>query len=274
MKLQPLCFPGVKGVNLADNEYQLYHRTILRRRARNSLSIEESNTLTANAQACSVEPSQIIISCLLAHQKGGIDRPFYPRMLLGDNAMRYLEMYREECVTRYGQFDLSLLSDTASLPRQHNIHKRLWDSEELACAWAVSVFQVDKKGSDKERLYSLYLQRESSLDPWWLATEPTYHGLFERLSEEDEEDLSNASSESSYKTMLQNLRAIKTHRDRVKRASVSPLIQVVLQIRNSLTMEIAHRQAMKIGLSLRDTKVCPVYTEPSKLWRAVASASI
>lgn len=244
---------------LTKSEFQLYHLAVLRR-VGPSLNDVEVAAVVENSNQLGVEPGQLILAALLAHRSGGADRPFYGRMLVGQNATRHLITYRDECATRYGTFDTGLLGDIANLPRNHNVITRLTASEELATSWAVRKHlslkhdvMDDHAAPDVDSLYEM---RELALDPWWLATEPSYHRWASR--ERDWEE---------------NAHELKRHRQRVAMATQRAGIMAVITARNQIAKDVVLREATRRGLSHNDVLVTPVFSEPLKLWRAVAQAA-
>jgi len=249
VELLPLKFPQGDDARLVKSEFQLYHRSVLRRPGP-SLDDETVKTILSNCQQAGVEPGHLILAALLAHRVGGADRKFYARMLVGPSALKHLETYRQECAIRYGTFDANVLGDAASLPPEHNISKRLRASEELAARTAVNIYKTGETN-----IYGLYEFREGALDPWWLATEPSYEKW--RSTLEDEE------------FQLELAR----HRKHVQMASKRAGLMAVVHLRNALVKDVALAQAARLGLSC-DIPVHYLCHKPTKLWRAIAAAAV
>jgi len=271
INLEKHLFPGGNERRLVRSEFQLYHRAVLRKPGK-SLGDDVVSAIITNANNAKVEPGQIILAALLAHRRGNEegkeDRPFYPSALAGPSSLRHLAFYREECARRYGTFDASLLGDVAQLPSNHNISKRLRDSEELASRWA-----IDSYLGGAENLYSLYEQREIALDPWWLATEPSYLRWVGRLAERDADELAQVEDAKDFEMMRSGMHALKRHRHRAVIASKQPAFPAVVSMRSKLVVQVALIQATHFGLS-HSVLVPPVYDKPTGLWHAIARTII
>jgi hypothetical protein len=238
-------FDGLDSAGLVESEYQLYHRAILRRPTNGKLKPEEISMIRHNADELSVEPGLLILASLLGHRAGGADRPFYGRMMVGPSAMRNLTTYREECGTRYGTFDASALGELTNLPPEHNVSRRLHDSENLAAAWAI------RAALRRQTVGTLYADRELALDPWWLATEPSYLSW----QQEDGESVPHE---------------LQRHRQRVKLAATRAGFPAVVAARNREVLRAVLRETGRLNLDANLILVPPVITEPVRLWRGVA----
>ena len=160
---------------LVQSELALYHRAVLRR-AGPTLDDAQIKKILHNAGNLGVEPGQLILSALLAHKQGGADRPFYASALTGPSAIRHLTTYREECVTRYGTFDMRAMGDVAKLPKEHNVYVRLCDSESVAAPHGVN------EATRCRSIESLYEMRELALDAWRMVVPKRVAAAYDALT--------------------------------------------------------------------------------------------
>ena len=233
--------------NLAASELELYHRAILRRDGP-KLDYEGSARLVDTAQVLQVEPGLLILSVLLTHKAMSPDRPFRTEMLFGPWAAKALTAHRSECATRYGSFDAYSLAKITHLSPDHDIVQRLADSENLAARWAIG---AALNGTSMTGLYS---ERELALDPWWLATEPSY----KKWVEEDEEA-----------PALE----ISRHRQRALKLCVkSRGLPAVIKARNTVAKTQLVSQATRLNLDPDKVLVAPIIRRPDRVWRGLAFA--
>lgn len=96
---------------------------------------------------------------------------FSNKMLLGTVAEKRVQTYATVCRKDYGTFSPASLSVAA----KHDVEKNALSQRMLSSEVAAGYFIVDWKiscGGPVEE--ALYRERELTLDPVWLATEPTY----------------------------------------------------------------------------------------------------
>ena len=237
----------VDEAELAASEFALYHRAILRKPGPN-LDPKAISGLLKLATELDVEPGLIILSTLLAHKATSEGRPFWGTMLQGPYAKGALTSYRQECTMRFGAFDASTLAKVTKLPPEHDILRRLSDSEKLAASWGVN---ATFRGQD---VSGLYAERELALDPWWLATEVTY----QKWVQEDTEPPTPERTRHRHRaltlcTKSKGLRAVRRARGVVALA------------------ELLH-EAGKLELNADRLLVPAVITRPDRIWRGLAVA--
>lgn len=125
-----------------------------------------------------MEPKMFILTVMLGFKASRSDEReetesfFYANMLLGNNAPKRAERYREACQRLYGTFDLQAVTSLTGKV-ENGLEERLLDSEIAAGAWIVG-YKIKKPGKATE---ALFRSREKSLDPVWLAIEPNYTEL-------------------------------------------------------------------------------------------------
>ena len=114
-----------------------------------------------------------MLSAMLAHRETMPQLTFYANMLMGPAAKKRAMLYRGACAKLFGTFDLTALNNLTQRAPTAGVDARLLNSEILAGEWIVG-YKLRFSGSYGAPFYAA---RELSLDPYWLAIEPSYLNL-------------------------------------------------------------------------------------------------
>lgn len=185
-KLVPKSY-GLDNVTVEDPElptiertYLVCHQTIFGRRPKDRIS-QHKNLLLRNVKlaGCSIRLFMLANMIGFKQQQKQIaentDRSvkhYYSAVLFTHaNSIERVNMYREMCRKEFGTFDLSALDTlTEGGYAENDVERRLSMSEITAAKFLVG-FKLRNGGPPWKYLYD---SLEFQLDPYWLATEPSY----------------------------------------------------------------------------------------------------
>lgn len=112
-----------------------------------------------------------LITNMLAWNESRPDTAFVPKVLTTASAVNHVKTFASICRDRYGTFDTTALDNlTGSQIAEQDIETLLLSSEMTAANWIIG-YRLLHSGDISPRLYE---EKEASLNPYWLAIEPTY----------------------------------------------------------------------------------------------------
>jgi hypothetical protein len=125
---------------------------------------------------CSLE--MFILCNMLGWKKMNKDRRFYATVLMGNGAVKRVEMYHEACRKLYGVFDARAIMSFLGLEdeKADSIQSSFYSSEVVAATFIVGC----KVAGTKDILEQMYLEKEIAFDPVWLAIEPSYEVILRK----------------------------------------------------------------------------------------------
>jgi hypothetical protein len=112
-----------------------------------------------------------LLATLLQWQRTRSETPFHPRFLINEFASHQVRVLAKACQRQFGTFDVTALDSMMSsdIARQ-DFETLILNSEIVAGAWIIG-YKLFHSGEVVSRLYA---EKEISLNPYWLAIEPTY----------------------------------------------------------------------------------------------------
>lgn len=188
-KLVPKSY-GLDNIRVEDPElptlertYILCHQTIFGRRPKDRIG-QHKNSFLANVKLAGCSIRLFMLTNMIAfkqqqkdiarHTERGIKHYYSSVMFTHANAVSRVDMYREMCRKEFGTFDLSALDTlTEGGYAENDVERRMLQSEITAARFTVG-FKIRRGGPPWRYLYEA---QEFNLDPYWLATEPTYREI-------------------------------------------------------------------------------------------------
>jgi hypothetical protein len=164
-----------------ERTYALCYYTVFGRRPKDKIGQHKNLVIRKFRQAgCSLR--LFMLANMVGHQQREITvaakmqrepkNTFSAALLTTEQSITRLDMYREMCRKSFGTFDLGALDTlTKGGYAENDIEKRMLHSEVTAARVAVA-YKVAKGGPGF--VDHVYRCEELTLDPYWLATEPTY----------------------------------------------------------------------------------------------------
>lgn len=127
--------------------------------------------ITERIREAEVSVKMFFVANMLAWKQSHGETRFHPRLLTHQFAAYQVKEFAKTCQERYGTFDITSMdrlmgSDVA----RHDFETNLLNSEVVAGAWIVN-YKLFHAGNLLERLYT---EKETALNPYWLAIEPSY----------------------------------------------------------------------------------------------------
>jgi hypothetical protein len=187
-KLVPTSY-GLTDIDMGDdpelphleNLYLICHETVFGCQPHDSVRRHKAEIIAKFRQAKNTSMRLFMLANMVAHQQWEITVAermnrkaknwFHAKLLTSDQAITRLDAYRDMCRKAFGSFDigsLSLLTDGEY--EKTDIEKKMLHSE-ITAARRLVQFKIGRGGPGLEHLYHW---EELTLDPYWLATEPTY----------------------------------------------------------------------------------------------------
>lgn len=156
-----------------DAVYEFCYHTIFDRKPKTKMG-QNKTFITSNIRASGVSVKMFFLANMLGWQLSHDREAFYPSALTGDPAVDRVKKYSKLCHERFGAFDLiSLDAMLGTETAKRDLEHRILHSEITAGAWIVG-YKTVHSGEPYEALYS---DKETDLDPYWLAIEGTYFEL-------------------------------------------------------------------------------------------------
>lgn len=152
--------------------------------------------ITDQADELGVSIKMLFLANMAGWKYSNHGNDFYAALLLGDRAREEVLAMSKACQDRYGAFDILALDRliAAKFTREagcdrladKDFEQQILSSEILAGSWIVN-YKLFHAGQLLERFYK---ENETSLNPHWLAIEPTYFDevlspYFDHQAEED-----------------------------------------------------------------------------------------
>ena len=108
---------------------------------------------------------------MLAWKRSHPETRFHPKFLISEFSAYQVRELAKTCQDRFGTFDVTALDSMMDLDvAKHDFETLLLNSEIVAGSWIVN-YKLFHSGRLIERLYA---EKETALNPYWLAIEPTY----------------------------------------------------------------------------------------------------
>jgi hypothetical protein len=178
---------GLSKIKLDDPElptiertYIVCHQTIFGRRPKDKIG-QHLNSFLANVRKSKASIRMFMLANMVGHQQQQqtvaerTEREagkYYSAVLFTHaNAVTRVEMYREMCQKEFGTFNLSALDTLTEGGFAENDLERRMEHSEVTAARTLIGWKIHKGGPGFAALYD---HQELTLDPYWLATEPSY----------------------------------------------------------------------------------------------------
>lgn len=163
-----------------ENLYMICHQTVFGRKPKDKVA-PYRDAIIAMFRQTSASMRLFMLANMVAQQQwemtvaAKLNRSarngFYAKLLTTPKAITRLDEYRDMCRKSFGSFDigsLSLLTDGEY--EKNDIDRKMLHSE-ITAARKVIGFKISNAGQPYQHLYHW---EELTLDPHWLATEPSY----------------------------------------------------------------------------------------------------
>ena len=196
----------------------------------------------------------------IASDTGSKTPEFLAVNLTKSAAVTHAIIYAETCRDKFGTFDatrLGLIANVANLS-ENGIEERMLASEVTAAEHIIS-YKLNYRGSPAKNLYQ---EIESSLDPHWLAIEPSYNKVI--LEKYAREPFGSGGQKSHREKVVRALKQMKT---RPKEAWYA------IMVRQSIMRPAVARVLMHFGYDADDfsAPMNPV-SDPLMFWSHLGQA--
>jgi hypothetical protein len=151
--------------------YDACYNTVFGEKVRTGNFFKHKHDIIDNVRRAGVSMKMFLLANMLGWKETHPGSDFMPQVLSGTYAVDRVKKYSAECYRRYGTFDQLAVdqlksSDTA----REDFDAIMLNSEITAGAWVVNFSILNSAPVAKK----LYAERETALNPHWLAIEPSY----------------------------------------------------------------------------------------------------
>lgn len=167
-------YPSIKGkdpdLQYIQEVYNFCYQWVFGQKARGNF-LKHQPSILARVQESRTSVKMFFLTNMLAWKRSHSGTAFYPQTLTGKFAVRQVRILAEACQRRYGAFDTTGLDRMmGSEVAKQDFETHLLNSEIVAGSWIVN-YKLFHSGDLINRLYA---EKETSLNPYWLAIEPSY----------------------------------------------------------------------------------------------------